>query len=77
MLLYVYESLDKRHFARKRKFDGWFDKYGRSTFEKYDYELQVEDTQILVSLILKRGNPQQQLLLSAFQEAYTLYTSYK
>ena len=76
VLLYICESLDKRHFARKRKFDSWFRQYGEA-FEKHDYELQVEGTHILISLILKKNNPRQQVLLQAFQETYNLYDSYK
>ena len=77
VLLYICESLNERHFARKRKFDGWFRQYGEALFEKHDYELQIEGTHILISLILKKNNSRQQELLRAFQDTYNLYDSYK
>ena len=77
VLLYICESLDRRHKARKRKFDGWFKRFANDAFQKHDFELCVEDIEILISIILTKDNPNQNDLFTAFLATYDLYLSVK
>lgn len=77
VLLYVCESLDRKHHARKRKFDTWFNQFGTADFEKFDYSFVVEDDSILVSAILSKQNSQRDELVRAFETAYSFYDGLK
>jgi hypothetical protein len=77
VLLYICESLDRKHYARKRKFDSWFNRYGTSDFEKFDYALQVSTEEILVSAILSKRNTNRAELIRAFEEGYSFYMGLK
>ena len=66
--VYVCDSADTRHLARKRKFDFWFWKYNDGTIIKEDDIAVVEDVQILNSLIIHKNNPSLSEIILAFKE---------
>lgn len=68
VVVYVCDSMDDRHLARKRKFDSWFWKYNDGTIIKEDGIAVVEDTEILNSLLVHRDNPHLLNIILAYKE---------
>jgi hypothetical protein len=66
--VYVCDNADKRHLARKRKFDLWFWKYNDGSIIKEDGVAVVEDLEILNSLLVHRGNPHCAEIIFAFKD---------
>ena len=66
--VYVCDSSDERHLARKRKFDFWFWKYNDGTIIKEDGVAVVEDMEILNSLLVHRSNPRCAEIIFAFKD---------
>ena len=66
--VYVSDSSDQRHIARKRKFDWWFWKYNDGTIIKEDGVAVVEDMEILNSLLVHRNNPRCAEIIFAFKD---------
>ncbi len=66
--IYVCDSADERHIARKRKFDFWFWKYNDGSIIKEDGVAVVENMEILNSLLVHRNNPHCAEILFAFKD---------
>lgn len=66
--VYVCDSSDERHLARKRKFDWWFWKYNDGSIIKEDGVAVIEDTEILNSLLVHRSNPHCADIIFAFKD---------
>ena len=66
--IYVCDSMDERHLARKRKFDGWFSRYNDGSMIKKDGVAMVAETEIYNSIILHKNNPQLNDIIQAFEE---------
>ncbi len=66
--VYVCDSLDERHLARKRKFDFWFWKYNDGSIVKEDGIAVVDDMEILNSLLIHKENPHCTKIIFAFKE---------
>lgn len=66
--VYVCDSADERHLARKRKFDFWFWKYNDGSIIKEDGVAMVEDMEILNSLLIHRNNPHCTQIIFAFKD---------
>jgi hypothetical protein len=66
--VYVCDSADERHLARKRKFDFWFWKYNDGSIIKEDGVAVVEGTEILNSLLVHRNNPDCIAIIFAFKD---------
>ena len=67
-VIYVCDSVDKRHRARNRKFDSWFQRNNDGTLEKYDVDFSTEGIEILASLIVHIDNPFKEELVQLFLE---------
>jgi len=66
--VYVCDSADERHLARKRKFDFWFWKYNDGSIVKEDGVAVVEDMEILNSLLVHLNNPHCTEIIFAFKD---------
>ena len=66
--VYVCDSIDERHLARKRKFDFWFWKYNDGSIIKEDGVAVVEDLEILNSLLVHQNNPYRSEIIFAFKD---------
>lgn len=66
--VYVCDTLDERHLARKRKFDLWFWKFSDGTILKEDGVAVIEDVEILNSLLVHRNNPHCTEIIFAFKD---------
>jgi len=66
--VYVCDSADERHLARKRKFDFWFWKYNDDSIIKEDGVAVVEGMEILNSLLVHRNNPRCSQIIFAFKD---------
>jgi len=66
--VYVCDSSDERHLARKRKFDFWFWKYNDGSILKEDGVAVVDDMEILNSLLVHRNNPRCAEIIFAFKD---------
>lgn len=65
--VYVCDSTDDRHLARKRKFDWWFWKYSDGTILKEDGIAVIEDVEILNSLLVHKSNPKLTDIILAYK----------
>ncbi len=65
-IIYVCDSIDRRHHARNHKFDSWFQRNNDGMLEKYDVEFSTEDMEILASLIVHVNNPFKEELVQLF-----------
>jgi hypothetical protein len=65
--VYVCDMIDKRHFARKRKFDIWFNKYNDGTILKEDGIAIIEDVEIINSLLISSHHPKLKEILVAYK----------
>lgn len=72
-LIYVCDSADGRHQARNRKFNSWFSKFNDGHLEKHDINLELEDTEMLFSLILHQSNPFREEVVKLFYQQPQLY----
>ena len=66
--VYVCDSSDVRHLARKRKFDFWFWKYNDGSIIKEDGMAMVDNMEILNSLLVHRSNPHCAEIIFAFKD---------
>lgn len=66
--VYVCDSLDERHLARKRKFDLWFWAFNDGLLIKEDGLAVVDGTEIYNSIILHKENKQLIDIIFAFKE---------
>lgn len=65
--VYVCDSSDYRHLARKRKFDWWFWKYSDGAILKEDGIAVIEDVEILNSLLIHKSNPNLTAIILAYK----------
>jgi hypothetical protein len=72
-IIYVCDSADGRHYARNRKFNAWFNKFNDGTIEKHDINFEIEDSEMLFSLILHQENPFREEIVSLFYQQPQLY----
>lgn len=66
--VYICDSLDDRHLARKRKFDQWFWRYNDGTLIKEDDIAVVDGTEIYNSMIIHKKNEHLAEIILAFKE---------
>ncbi|MBL7731384.1 MAG: hypothetical protein JNM88_09410 [Chitinophagaceae bacterium] len=66
--VYVCDSADERHLARKRKFDLWFWKYNDGTLVKEDGIAMIEGVEIYNSLLLHKANKRLPEIILAYKE---------
>jgi hypothetical protein len=68
VVVYVCDSLDDRHLARKRKFDSWFWRYNDGSLIKEDDVAMVEGVEIYNSMIIHKMNAKLNEIIIAFKE---------
>jgi len=66
VVIYVCDSSDDRHFARKRKFDWWFWKYNDGSIVKVDGVAVIANFEIYNSLLIHRENKLADKKINAF-----------
>lgn len=68
VVVYVCDSIDDRHLARKRKFDLWFLKYNDGSLYKEDGIALIEGVEIYNSLLLHKRNKNLVGIIHAYKE---------
>jgi hypothetical protein len=68
VVVYVCDTLDDRHLARKRKFDSWFWRYNDGSLIKEDDIAIVEGVEIYNSLIIHKNNQHLREIVIAYKE---------
>lgn len=71
LLIYVCDSVDERHYARKRKFDNWFNEYNNGTLKKEDGIATIEGGKIYNSIIFHKDHPGLSDIIIAFNDLNT------
>lgn len=67
--MYICDDSDSRELARKRKFDGWFDRFPDHFFEKYDLPTVGNgDERYYASIFFRRDNPYRFAVIAAFNQ---------
>jgi len=66
--VYVCDTLDERHLARKRKFDLWFWKFNDGSLLKEDGIAVIEGTPIYNSLLVHKSNKHWPEIILAYNE---------
>ena len=66
--IYVCDTLDERHLARKRKFDLWFWKFNDGSLLKEDGIAVIEGTPIYNSLLVHKSNKYWPEIVLAYNE---------
>lgn len=66
--IYVCDTLDERHLARKRKFDLWFWKFNDGSLLKEDGIAVVEGKPIYNSLLVHKSNKHWPEIVLAYSE---------
>ena len=67
VIVYVCDSSDERHIARKKKFDFWFWKYNDGTIIKEDGVAVIADFEIYNSILIHRQNKFADKIIAAFK----------
>jgi len=67
VVIYVCDSLDDKHLARKRKFDLWFWKYNDGTILKEDGLAVIAGMEIYNSLLVNKQHPHAEGIIKAFR----------
>jgi hypothetical protein len=67
-VIYVCDSLDEKHFIRKRKFDSWFWKFNDGSIIKEDGIAVIEGAEILNSILIHKNNPNLTNIILAFND---------
>ena len=65
--VYICDSSDDRHLARKRKFDFWFWKYDDGSILKEDGLAVIAGMEIYNSILLHKQNPFADKIIAAFK----------
>ena len=65
--VYICDSSDDRHLARKRKFDFWFWKYNDGSILKEDGLAVISGMEIYNSILLHKQNPLADKIIYAFR----------
>lgn len=68
VVIYVCDSTDEKHYARKRKFDRWFWKYNDGNIIKEDGIAMVEGVEIINALLVQKDNPKLYEIILAFKD---------
>lgn len=68
VVIYVCDSLDERHLARKRKFDLWFTSFKNEMFIKLDGVAIVEGVSIYNAILVHRNNKEVIEIETAFND---------
>lgn len=68
VIVYVCDSLDNRHLARRRKFESWFSRYNDGTLMKVDNVAVIDGTEIHNSIILHMRNESREHILLAYED---------
>ena len=72
VILYICDDSDSRELARKRKFDGWYDRFGNAAFEKHDLPtVAVGPERYFASVFFRRDNPHRIAIITAFDRLGT------
>jgi uncharacterized protein DUF6169 len=66
--VYVCDTLDERHLARKRKFDLWYWKFNDGSLLKEDGIAVIEGTPIYNSLLVHKSNKHWPEIILAYSE---------
>jgi hypothetical protein len=67
VVIYICETTDNKHIARKRKFDLWFWKYSDGTILKEDGMAVIADTEIYNSMLVHKDNKFLDKIITAFR----------
>lgn len=65
--IYICDSADDRHLARKRKFDFWFWKYNDGNILKEDSIAVIADFEIYNSILIHKQNKFADQIIAAFK----------
>lgn len=65
--IYICDSSDEKHLARKRKFDFWFWRYNNGSILKEDGLAVIADMEIYNSIIIHKQNPKAETIINAFR----------
>jgi hypothetical protein len=68
VVVYVCDSIDERHLARKRKFDLWFWKFNDGSLYKEDGIAMIEGVEIYNSLLVHKANKKLTEIILAYKE---------
>jgi len=68
VVVYVCDTTDKKHYARKRKFDTWFWKYNDGNIIKEDGIAMIEGTEIVNALLIEKHHPKLHEIIFAFKD---------
>ena len=66
-LVVVYDTLDGRGEARKRKFNQWFVRFSLPNVEKRDYVIIEDDVEMPNSLFIHANHPFKDLIVGIYQ----------
>ncbi len=68
VIVYVCDTTDEKHYARKRKFDSWFWKYNDGNIIKEDGIAIIEGIEIINALLVQKDNPKLNEIIFAFKD---------
>jgi hypothetical protein len=68
VIVYVCDSVDRRQYARKRKFDIWFYMYNDGSIIKEEGLALIEGVEIYNTLLIHKKNQQIKEIILAFKE---------
>ena len=66
-VIYICDSSDNRQYARKRKFDVWFNKYNNGNLLKENGIAVIEGTKILNTILVSSLHPKANEIITAFK----------
>ena len=66
-VIYICDSNDNRQYARKRKFDVWFNKYNNGNLLKENGIAVIEGTKILNTILVSSLHPKANEIITAFK----------
>ena len=70
IILYTCDTSDRKHLARVRKFDRWFQQFNQDLFLKIDNSIAdpSQNTTYYNSLIIREDNPYKNEIIEAFED---------
>ncbi len=57
IIFFMYDSSDGKGRGRQRKFDTWYNEFGRDAFRKFDAEIPIGRISILASILIRLDHP--------------------
>lgn len=57
IIFFIYDSSDGKGRGRQRKFDSWYNEFGRDAFRKFDAEIPIGRISILASILIRLDHP--------------------